>query len=101
MKESLRHYWREHGGLWSRPLSTWATDSASRKPIWKPRAYDHNVYRDIETVIEKLNYCHDNPVRRGLVADPAAWRWSSYRFYEFGDRSVLAMDWDGRWPIEW
>ena len=36
-----------------------------------------------------------------LAAGAADWRWSSYRFYEHGDRSVLAMDWDGRWPIEW
>ena len=41
------------------------------------------------------------PVTRGLVESPEQWRWSSFRFYELDDRSVLAMDWDGRWPIEW
>ena len=50
---------------------------------------------------QKLDYCHKNPLTRGLVDDPADWKWSSYRFYEFGDRSVLPMDWDGSWPIEW
>ena len=24
---------------------------------------------------------HENPVTRGLVAEPQDWRWSSYRFY--------------------
>lgn len=33
--------------------------------------------------------------------DPADWKWSSYRFYEFGDSTLLAMDWDGCWPIGW
>jgi hypothetical protein len=26
---------------------------------------------------------HMNPVKRGLVADPKLWLWSSYRFYQF------------------
>jgi putative transposase len=30
---------------------------------------------------EKLRYMHDNPVKRGLVAAPEDWRWSSYRHY--------------------
>jgi hypothetical protein len=31
--------------------------------------------------VEKLRYMHRNPVKRGLVAAPEQWRWSSYRFY--------------------
>ena len=31
--------------------------------------------------MEKLRYMHRNPVKRGLVATPEDWRWSSYRFY--------------------
>jgi REP element-mobilizing transposase RayT len=42
--------------------------------------------------LEKLNYMHNNPVKRGLVAQPGDWPWSSWRFYYLGDRSVLAMD---------
>ena len=38
---------------------------------------------------------------RGLVDDPADRRWSSFRFYESGDGSVLPLDWDGCWPIQW
>ena len=54
-----------------------------------------------KTLREKMEYCHKNPVTRGLVAGAHEWRWSSYRYYEFADQSVLPMDWDGRWPIVW
>jgi len=64
------------------------------------RGYDRNIFTADE-LREKIDYCHKNPLTRGLVGDPADWKWSSYRFYEFGDASVLSMDWDGRWPIEW
>jgi len=40
-------------------------------------------------------------VTRGLVERPEEWPWSSYRFYELGDATVLKMDWDGAWPIIW
>ena len=35
---------------------------------------------------------HNNPVRRGLVAQPGDWPWSSWRYYYLDDSSVLAMD---------
>lgn len=52
--------------------------------FWQPRGYDHNC-RTPETVREKINYCHMNPVRARLVAEPRDWPWSSYRWY-IGDR---------------
>ena len=62
-----------------------------RRAFWQPRCYDHNC-RSEATVMEKINYCHNNPVSRGLVAEPAAWRWSSYNWYA-GERDVpLAID---------
>ena len=51
-----------------------------RHVLWQARCYDHNC-RTVETTLEKINYCHMNPVKRGLVSDPAAWIWSSYRNY--------------------
>ena len=35
--------------------------------------------------IEKLRYMHRNPVKRGLVASPELWRWSSFRAYFLGE----------------
>ena len=51
--------------------------------------------------MEKLNYCHKNPITRGIVKRPEEWAWSSYRYYEFGERFPLTMNWDGAWPIIW
>ncbi|MCH9032024.1 MAG: transposase [candidate division Zixibacteria bacterium] len=51
-----------------------------RISFWKPRCYDHNC-RSNDTIIEKTTYCHNNPVKRGLVSSPDEWRWSSYGAY--------------------
>ena len=99
-KERLRDYWREHSRLWSEPLNRWARNEHDRQPLWNKRGYDFNIHRE-KTLAQKLEYCHRNPVAAELVDRPEQWRWSSYRFYECGDRSLLPMDWDGRWPIEW
>ncbi|WP_276749979.1 REP-associated tyrosine transposase [Chlorogloeopsis fritschii] len=40
---------------------------------------------------QKLEYIHNNPVRRGYVDDPAHWRYSSYRNY-VGIEGILAVD---------
>ncbi len=52
----------------------------SRYAFWQARCYDHNC-RTTATVAEKINYCHNNPVKRGLVTQPTDWRWSSYGWY--------------------
>ena len=41
---------------------------------------------------EKLDYMHNNPVKRKLVISPDQWPWSSFRFYYLNDSSVLPMD---------
>ena len=51
-----------------------------RWAFWQPRCYDHNC-RTEETVLEKINYCHNNPVKRELVSEPGGWEWSSYNWY--------------------
>jgi putative transposase len=62
-----------------------------RRAFWQPRRYDHNC-RTPDTAIEKINYCHTNPVKRGLVAEPAQWRWSSYNWYAGMSDVPLEMD---------
>jgi len=59
--------------------------------VWQRGGYDLNIWSE-KKGLEKLNYMHNNPVKRGLVAQPGDWPWSSWRFYYLGDRSVLAMD---------
>ncbi len=59
--------------------------------IWQRRFYDMNIWTEKKR-LEKLSYMHGNPVKRGLVASPEQWAYSSFRFYYLEDASVLAMD---------
>jgi putative transposase len=51
------------------------------RPFWQARYYDFNVFTDRKRV-EKLRYLHRNPVTRGLVDQPADWKWSSFRLLD-------------------
>lgn len=62
-----------------------------RYRFWKPRFYDFNVY-SVKKFKEKLDYCHKNPVTRGLVNDPSEWIFSSYRNYYINDDSTIPID---------
>ena len=66
-------------------------DGQVRHAFWQRRYYDHNC-RTTEKAIEKIKYCHKNPVRAGLVEKPEDWKWSSYRFYYGMDNVVLQID---------
>jgi len=99
-KARLREIWREHGRLWCEPLNRWARHEFPKQIIFNTRGHDFNITRR-DKLIEKIDYCHKNPIARGLVDRAADWRWSSLRFYEHDDRSLLAMDWNGRWPVIW
>ncbi|MGH7867595.1 MAG: REP-associated tyrosine transposase [Candidatus Dormibacteraceae bacterium] len=61
--------------------------------LWQRRFYPFGIHTEKKRV-EKLNYMHANPVRRGLVGSAEEWQWSSFRYYYLGDDSVLTMD---RW----
>jgi REP-associated tyrosine transposase len=58
--------------------------------FWQPGGgYDRNIISGHE-LLEKVNYIHTNPVRRGLVKHVIDWPWSSARWY---DRRVgMVMD---------
>jgi hypothetical protein len=99
-KGRLRDVWRRQGQLWSAPLNRWANGAFAKREVMNTRGYDRNIFTEHD-LREKLDYCHKNPITRGLVPNAVEWKWSSFRFYEFGDRSVLAMDRDGAWPIQW
>jgi len=59
--------------------------------FWQRRFYDFNVWSARKRV-EKLRY--RNPVKRGLVETPEQWRWSSFRWYLYGERgAVMINDW--------
>ena len=63
-----------------------------RGPFWQRRFYDFNVFSEAKRV-EKLQYMHPNPVKRGLVDRAELWAWSSYRIHAFGEHGRVKMDW--------
>jgi putative transposase len=66
-------------------------DYRRRLAVWTPRCFDRNL-RNEDAVRTRINYCHANPVKRGLVTDPGDWVWSSYRWYEGIKDVPLEMD---------
>ncbi len=65
--------------------------SDGSRAIWQRRCHDHNC-RTPEIVIEKLKYCHENPVKQGLVSNPADWPWSSNNWYHSRKEGVFEID---------
>ena len=48
--------------------------------LWQGRFFDRAL-RTVKEYHETVEYIHWNPVRRGLVARPEEWRWSSVHEY--------------------
>ena len=59
--------------------------------IWQARFYDFVVFSEHRR-IQKLRYMHRNPVKRGLVATPDQWAWSTFRHYEYGETGVVRVN---------
>ena len=70
----------------ARRLALRAADS-----FWQSRCYDFNVWSE-RKFIEKLRYIHRNPVKRGLVARPEDWPWSSFLHYATGQAGVVEIE---------
>ncbi len=65
--------------------------SDARYRVWQRRFYPFGVFTE-RKCLEKLNYMHNNPVKRRLVSSSVEWPWSSFRFYYLDDASILRMD---------
>ena len=53
----------------------------------------HPVGIDTEKFFrEKLNYLHENPVRKGFVEQPEHWKYSSARNYLLDDHSIIKVE---------
>jgi putative transposase len=65
--------------------------------LWQGRFFDRAL-RNVSEYHEKIEYIHLNPVKRGLVAKPEEWNWSSVHDYTGtvrqaeGPGSVLPVD---------
>lgn len=59
--------------------------------VWMHGFADKNVFCK-EFFLQKLDYMHSNPVKRGLVESPTDYKYSSARNYLLGDQSVIEID---------
>jgi putative transposase len=72
-------------------FSKYCKNNSDNNVFWQKRCYDHNC-RTPEIVVEKINYCHNNPVRAGLTSEPSEWEWSSYNWYTGKNDVPIVMD---------
>jgi putative transposase len=63
----------------------------AQREFWQKRFYDFNGFTKRKR-IEKLKYMHRNPVKRGLVASPELWMWSSFNSYATGIDHIVTVD---------
>jgi putative transposase len=68
-----------------------------REKFWQDRYFDRNI-RGEEARSEVIRYIHRNPVKRGLVASPEQYLWSSFNHYATGLRGIVEIesDWTAR-----
>jgi putative transposase len=72
---------RAHSLFWRRGAK-WLPANVGR--VWQRRFHDHLVRNEADFE-QRVAYTHANPVKRGLVDDPTAYRWSSCRYWETGE----------------
>jgi putative transposase len=85
-KRVLR-YLAEHSPDWLAKLSVTRADGRIERRFWQAGGgYDRNLMEP-STIHRVMDYIHGNPVRRGLVAQPEEWAWSSAGYYA-GQRPV-------------
>jgi putative transposase len=58
--------------------------------IWKDRFDDLYLFKG-KTLLQKLKYIHDNPVRKELCHSPAHYKYSSAAFYYNGEIPLLPI----------
>ena len=61
--------------------------------LWQEGSHPQQI-RNEPTLLQKLEYMHNNPIRRGYVDDPTHWRYSSARNYAGqGGLIEVCSDW--------
>jgi putative transposase len=68
-----------------------------RVQFWQQRYFDSNVHGE-KARSDVIRYIHRNPVKRGLVARPEQYQWSSFNHYATGLRGVVEIEseWEAR-----
>ena len=65
--------------------------SASSHQVWQEGVHPQSLPTD-EIMFQKLEYVHNNPIRRGFVASPGHWRYSSAHEWLPGGNPLLRVD---------
>ena len=65
------------------------TSTGSYK-VWIDR-FDDFVLRNAKDVQVKVNYIHQNPVRRNLAEKASDYKYSSARYYETGEEGIIKI----------
>lgn len=90
-------YLETHAPQWL-PKITRRRGGSRERLFWQSsEGYDRNI-EEPRTLRAMIDYLHLNPVRRGLVARAADWRWSSAGWYEGEPKIDLIPD---PIPPEW
>jgi len=63
----------------------------SEYQVWLEGFHPQSIATD-EIMLQKLEYLHNNPVKRGLVASPEHWRYSSAHEWLPGVMPLLRCD---------
>lgn len=70
-----------------------AHKTQSRFQLWEEGSHPQRIETE-EVMLQKLDYIHNNPVKRGFVDRPEHWRWSSASNYAEGVGIVeVDRDW--------
>jgi len=71
-----------------------AHKTRSDHQLWQEGSHPEEIYSE-PMLLQKIEYIHNNPVRRGYVDEPNNWRYSSARNYE-GKEGLLEVKTDWR-----
>ena len=66
----------------------------SMHQVWQEGSHPQEIYGE-KMLIQKIEYIHNNPVRRGYVDEARCWRYSSARNYN-GEPGLLVVRTDSR-----
>ena len=63
--------------------------------LWQEGSHPQEIMSE-KMLLQKINYIHNNPVKRGYIDKPSCWRYSSARDYE-GKKGLLEVhtEWGG------
>ena len=90
---------REHPGLLAQMADKDPKGKTAYRFWQRGGGYDRNIWSATETH-EKIGYIHANPVRRGLVARPQDWPWSSWAAWNEPDEATVRIDKENVPPLD-